>query len=145
MSEVKRLLDEATPRPWGVTHFSGGMSFAGPPRLYAGTDPEYGEPRSVGTEADYALIVYAVNRLADLEALREVTEHLVVAQSAYLRQFHSGRAEAILRRLRESEPEQERLALVADYDQLMAERRRLIEEGAAPDALVMPEYPREAS
>ena len=91
MSDVKRLLDEATPRPW-TTDQVGNI---------ATESAVIGE--AFGGRADARLIVYAVNRLPDLEALREVTEQLVVAADPYRRQYLAEKAEDILRRLREPE------------------------------------------
>lgn len=44
------------------------------------------------------------DRLADLEALREVTEQLVVAAEPYMRHALAAKAETILRRLRGDGP-----------------------------------------
>lgn len=48
--------------------------------------------------------LYDPARLADLEALREVTEGLTLAREPYIRHYLTAKAETILRRLREDKP-----------------------------------------
>lgn len=53
LQELRRIAEAATPGPWGTTRYNGGLRFDGPLRVYAGTDPEYGEPRPIpASDAD---------------------------------------------------------------------------------------------
>ena len=53
LQELRRIAEAATPGPWDTTRYNGGLRFDGPLRVYAGTDPEYGEPRPIpASDAD---------------------------------------------------------------------------------------------
>lgn len=123
MIDVKRPLEEATPLPWiGETVLAerGGTSS----RI---TDEE-GRIVALADEPDRALIVYAVNRLPDYEALVEAVVAYVAAEDEANRLADADDAEwlaacqaekresdnlrAALRRLHDEEPaEQMRAAL----------------------------------
>lgn len=81
MSEAKRLWEQATPLPWqdiGYSTSGHGAVFGcdladkdGTPITWAGIE---GTEAAIRSHEDAALIVYAVNRLPDYEALRETVE-----------------------------------------------------------------------
>ena len=81
MTDVKRLLEAATPLPWSVWD-------APRPGIEGGDGPEaasvvvYGEHEEmegVSTLENAALIVYAVNRLPDYEAAVDALERMVAS------------------------------------------------------------------
>jgi hypothetical protein len=80
MTDAKRLIEQATPLPWKWE-----------------TNIGWGPADS----ADARLIEYAVNRLPDYDALREVTEGLTLATDPRVRAYLTDKALDILRRLRE--------------------------------------------
>lgn len=88
MTDVKRLLDEATPLPWAYRL----MKLPAPKRQWCvvRADDHDGKTYltfmsedSVGAEQDAALIVYAVNRLPDYEAAVDALERLVEISQMY--------------------------------------------------------------
>jgi hypothetical protein len=81
MTDVKRLLDEASPIPWSQPH---------PPTIEAATIRhiirEHGNgPQIANTilAEDAALIVHAVNHLPDYEAAVDALERLLEAHDSY--------------------------------------------------------------
>ena len=78
MTDVKRLLDEATPLPWMWL-----IDTHEPPRVFLTNDPkDEQEPIVEGIrEPDAALIEYAVNRLPDYEAAVDALERLFAQAS----------------------------------------------------------------
>lgn len=75
--EKLRVLDQAaTPRPWMITTYAGGLSFGGRRRAYKGTHPEYGEPWPVPRiEADHDLLVFLRNAAPELVAVLEAVDY----------------------------------------------------------------------
>ena len=78
MTDVKRLLDEATPLPWvvqepGENDPGAGTVFIDTHAYEDGPEPVIAEPYPLG-RSDAALIVYAVNHLPDYEALADAAE-----------------------------------------------------------------------
>lgn len=74
--ELLRLEQKATAAEWHTTRFSGGMSFSGPQRVYAGTDMEFGEPHSIPSRFNYdndAAFIAASRNMAP-ELLRRLAE-----------------------------------------------------------------------
>lgn len=115
MTNVKRLMDEATTGPWITQHV--------PDKAYSGDWYIWGAPSAVSVgdvinEADARLIVHAVNALPDYEAAVNALERLIVAAayySAYVAPFEQAvgapslddavaDSRAALRRLREGVP-----------------------------------------
>lgn len=93
---IRTLADMATPGPWSITRYAGGFSFDGPARVYAGTDPEFGEPRVIpAVYADTAFIAHSradiPRLLATLDAYREI-----VAAMAGLDEYQQGIGVCIL-------------------------------------------------
>ncbi len=86
MTDVKRLLDEATPLPWGVVMdhslydgpMIGAVGSLGPTSLYVAETAN----AEVG-ERDAALIVYAVNRLPDYEAAVEALHRIYMGRVGF--------------------------------------------------------------
>ena len=101
LQELRRIAEEATPGPWSTTRYNGGLRFDGPLRVYAGTDPEYGEPRPIpASDADTRYIAAfdpptvlamldEIERLqgsALVEALKEVTRRIDSVLAAHRKQ-----------------------------------------------------------
>lgn len=101
LQELRRIAEAATPGPWDTTRYNGGLRFDGPLRVYAGTDPEYGEPRPIpASDADNRYIAAfdpqtvlamldEIERLqgsALVEALKEVTRRIDSVLAAHCKQ-----------------------------------------------------------
>ena len=63
LTEIRARLKASTQGAWGVTRYSGGLSFHGDPKVYCGTDQEFGEPMAIpcnhNREADAVFIAHA--------------------------------------------------------------------------------------
>lgn len=100
MTDVKRLLDEATPLPWKATrknHWSWIGADDGVPAHQTAVCTDARKP-------DAALIVYAVNRLPDYEAAVDALERLVAFDEDPGNLDALDEARAVLRRLRPEVP-----------------------------------------
>ena len=83
MSNVKRLLDEATPLPWGLGRSSG-------PPHYVAKGPKGGGNvlcQVFGSKDNADLIVHAVNHLPEYEAAVDALEGLIASVQSSSRQL----------------------------------------------------------
>lgn len=103
MTDVKRLLNEATPLPWRVwdaprpgIESDGANGGRGESVVVYG---EQNDMEGVQTPEDAALIVHAVNRLPDYEAVAVILERLLDDLEG-TNSFADRGARAALRRLR---------------------------------------------
>ena len=80
MSDVKRLLDEATPLPWEVGKPS--LFPAGRARLTWNGHELFATSWRAKDTQDADLIVHAVNRLPDYERLADLADEVVAANGS---------------------------------------------------------------
>lgn len=127
MTDVKRLLEQATPLPWRISPGpevdpTDWVIFGGPPGADAiwvtnleepltgwATNSTAFPPARVamqGMEANAELIVYAVNRLPDYEAAVDALHAIYSGEIGFKNPHHPDIAKAreVLRRLREQVP-----------------------------------------
>jgi hypothetical protein len=111
VSDVKRLLDEATPRPWWeLATGSEGFSIL-PPTGVRGSIARLTNQSFYQDQINAQLIVYAVNRLPDYEAAVDALERLerIIAPLRIASEYDGiasalSQARAALARLREGVP-----------------------------------------